>query len=104
MQEQNDRTIRTTFLQTWLKFLYSHTSTLHKKNASIEIILIVAKVPDDILIGGSPRAQESFIKELGKHYKIGIVVHTPGSFLFFGLTITQDENFRIQLSCEDKLE
>lgn len=68
------------------------------------LVLIVAKVVDDILVGGHDEIRKRFIKRLAEVYKIGTIVHLPGSFRFFGLTVEQEENADIRISAEDKLQ
>ena len=67
------------------------------------LVLIAAKVTDDILVGGSETHRHDFVKKLSLRYKLGTVVHMPGSFLFFGLKVDQKDNGEIHLSSEQKL-
>ena len=53
--------------------------------------LLVAKVTDDMLIGGPKEERQKSIEQLHGVYEIGTITHIPGKFLFFGLVIEQDE-------------
>lgn len=55
------------------------------------ISLIVAKVTDHIFTGGSYGNRHKFVKNMALQYILGTVVHMPGSFLFFGLKVDQNE-------------
>ena len=65
--------------------------------------LIVAKVVDDLLIGGIDADRKAFVDELSSFYKIGTLAHLPGKFNFFGLVIEQEDTGTIRLSADDKL-
>ena len=67
------------------------------------MVLIVAKVVDDILFGGTEKARREFQKYLESVYKLGTISHMPGQFLFFGLQITQDEHAEITVDADGKL-
>ena len=67
------------------------------------LVLIVAKIVDDILVGGHDKMRKIFIKRLAEVYKIGTIVHLPGSFQFFGINVEQDESGSVRISAEDKL-
>ena len=69
-----------------------------------KLCLIVAKVVDDFLIGGTKSAREWLIDKLKAKYSVGTIAHLPGSFHFFGLLITQKEDGTITVSAEEKLQ
>ena len=68
-----------------------------------ELVLIVAKIVDDILFGGTEKARREFQKHLESVYKLGTISHMPGQFLFFGLQITQDDHAEITIDADEKL-
>ena len=69
-----------------------------------KLCLIVAKVVDDFLIGGTKSARKWLIEMLKEKYSVGTIAHLPGSFSFFGLLITQEEDGTITVSAEEKLQ
>ena len=80
-----------------------HLPQLFYKRKDGQLWIIVAKVVDDILVAGSSEARKWLVAKLSSRYAIGTILHTPGRFLFFGLTIEQDEKYTVILSCDDKL-
>lgn len=69
-----------------------------------KLLLIVAKVVDDILVGGDDKDRKKFVRQFADVYKIGTIVHLPGTFKFFGLLIEQDENLTIRISAQEKMD
>ena len=67
------------------------------------LVLIVAKIEGDILVGGHDAMRKNFLKRLAEVYKIWSVVHLHSSFQFFRRIIEQDESGTIRLSAEDRL-
>lgn len=63
----------------------------------------VAKVTDDILIGGGTEETNRFIKALSSVYKLGAIVHMPKTFDLFGLGISQDDTFHVMVNADHKL-
>lgn len=68
------------------------------------ILLVLVKIVDDLLIGGSRKIVRDFIKRLEKVYQLGTIVHLPGSFRFFGLKVEQDEDGTIMINGDEKLQ
>lgn len=92
----------TTFLDLGLKTMVYIPQLFYKFHDSC-LVLIVAKIVDDILVGGEDSFKNAFLRQLGSRYKLGTIVHLPGSFLYYGLRISQSEEFEIQVSADDKL-
>lgn len=65
--------------------------------------LIAVKVVDDVLLTGPPDKLGKVVEELSKKYKIGTIVYSPASFLFNGLQISQDEDGKISVDADEKL-
>lgn len=72
--------------------------------SEVKFIIIVIKVLDYFLLGGFEDKKLLFISELKKPYQFGIITHLPGTFLFFGLNIHQDELKNVTSDAETKLE
>lgn len=56
-----------------------------KKNG--KLILIAAKIVDDIFSPGEHDAVNDFIKGFKAKFKFGTVVNGPGNLLFYGMNI-----------------
>ena len=93
----------TTFLTIGLNAVRYIPQLFYMKKNGV-MCLIVAKVVDDILIGGSLEARKWFISRLKKYYKLGTITHMPGTFHFFGLLISQDKDGKLTISAEEKLQ
>ena len=65
--------------------------------------LVVLKVVDDMLIAGSEEDRKRFLDKLRTVYKVGTIVHTPGSLKFFGSEIVQSAEFEIEFHSDEKL-
>lgn len=68
------------------------------------LTIIVAKAGDDILVGGTKYAVEEFLQRLPKQYELGSTVYLPRTFMFFGLTVSQDTSETVTLSADDKMQ
>lgn len=68
-----------------------------------KLVLIAAKIVDDIKLAGTEYHTSRFIKMFNKSFKLGTVVKGPGSMRFFGINIEQDEDNTITTDAEDKL-
>lgn len=67
------------------------------------LALNAAKVVDDIFMGGLEDTRKQFIERLLQVYRIDTVVHLPGLFKFFGLSIEQDEDYSVHIYAEEKM-
>ena len=68
-----------------------------------KIILIVAKVTDDFICGGSIEDTKAFISEMKKRFEVGKVIINE-KFLFNGCEIEQDEQGSIAMSMHRYME
>lgn len=55
------------------------------------------------ILGGSDSDEHMFIANLEKVYVLGTITHLTGSCLFYGLHVSQNKDFQIQVHCDDKL-
>ena len=92
-----------TFLDLGLKSVV-HIPQLFYLRKDGNLQLIIAKVTDDIQDGGPENRRRLFVDQIAQRYQLGTVVHLPRTFKFYGLTIDQDNDYQITLSCEDKLQ
>ena len=73
-----------------------------KKNEMLELVAV--RIVDDVLLIGDRYTIENFIAQVQRKYKLGIVMFGPGTFLFFGLKLTQETDMTITIHAEKKLE
>lgn len=64
---------------------------------------LAVKVVDDILFAGNKAVLLNISESLKKSYKLGTIVHGPGSFSFNGLNICQMDDCSITVSCDERL-
>lgn len=57
-----------------------------------QLICILVKIVDDILIAGKSEIIEKVIKLIDKRFKLGTVARGPGHLKFFGLKIIQNDS------------
>lgn len=62
------------------------------------LCLLAVKFVDDIIICGDKTSRTKFIDSISRKDKVGTIVDSPGTFLFFGLTISQDEDGTVSVS------
>lgn len=71
-----------------------------KRNKMGKIIIIIAKVTDDLLMGGSPSEIQNFATEIKKRFDVSKVI-IDGAVHFNGCTISQDEEGNVEMSMFD---
>lgn len=69
-----------------------------------ELVLVVAKVVDDIKVAGKHDRAPKFITEFNKKFELGTVWSGPGQMRFFGLNLEQADDFTIRTDANDKLK
>lgn len=57
-----------------------------------EVVALLAKIVDDILISGEPSLVDSIIEKINSRFTLGTVVHGANVMRYFGLNIVQDED------------
>ena len=68
-----------------------------------ELVLIVAKIVDDIKVSGEVDFVVQFMKRFNSKFKFGTVASGPGRMRFFGINIEQAEDFTIHTEADEKL-
>ena len=68
-----------------------------------EVLLVVIKIVDDILACEPDPQLKWFYEEFGKKFNLGTVNHGTGKLRFFGLSITQFDDFSCTIDADDKL-
>ena len=67
------------------------------------MVLVAAKIVDDIKVAGEGERAMQFVKKFNEFFNLGTVVSGPGRMRFFGINIVQDEDMKIQTDADDKL-
>lgn len=65
--------------------------------------MLAAKVVDDILATRFLPDLKAFVGRVSSKYELGNVVFSPGTFSFFGLTISHDDSGVVQIHGDEKL-
>lgn len=68
-----------------------------------KLVLIAAKVVDDIKIAGTDYHTNIFIKMFNQKFELGTIVKLPVVMRFFGINVEQAENMTIQTDADDKI-
>lgn len=76
---------------------------LFYKRCDEELMVIVAKVVDDLKVAGSGDNAKVLIDQFNKKFKLGTVASGPGKLRFFGINTTQNEDMTICTNADDKL-
>lgn len=66
--------------------------------------MVLAKIVDDNILTGEGDIMERFISDFNGIFELGAVVIGPGNLRFFGINITQNDDFSIETNANDKLE
>lgn len=74
-----------------------------KKEGGI-LVLIVAKIVDDLKAAGIGDNAKNFLEQFHKHFKFGAVNRGPGKLRFFGINTMQNEDFTVGTDADDKLD
>lgn len=67
------------------------------------IVLVVIKIVDDLLMTGEDASVNDFIERFNKKFELGTVVRGPGSFKFYGISMSQDEDLSSSVNADEKL-
>ena len=73
------------------------------KDSSGSLVTLAVKIVDAILFAGTKKDVSEVIHKIENNYKLGAVVYGPGTFLFYGLQITQDTDYSITVQSDEKL-
>lgn len=81
----------------------AHVPQLFYQKYNGRLVLIVAKVLDDLKAAGEGDRVKQFFKEIDRRFKFGDVKHGPGKLGFFGTNTVQNGDFTIKTDAGDKL-
>lgn len=68
-----------------------------------QLMLLVAKIVDDILVTGVTNEVDKFLAGFDARFELGTVAHGPGSLRFYGMNIVQNEDMTCSIDANDKL-
>lgn len=69
-----------------------------------KLVLIIAKIVDDMLATGELSYVKSFISKFDSQFSLGTVNYGPGLLRFYGLNIRQHADFHCTIDGDEKLE
>lgn len=68
-----------------------------------KLVLLVGKIVDDLLMTGVQEQVSVFIKHFNSKFKFGSVTSGPGKLRFYGLDITQHDDYTSSIKGDEKL-
>lgn len=68
------------------------------------LVLLAVKIVDENLLTGMDSVLRRFLTDFNSKFKLGEVVHGPGSLRFYGNNIIQEEHFSVSIHSDDKLQ
>lgn len=78
------------------------TQLFHLKSSG-QLVLLVSKVVDDLLITGVKSYVDDFLVKFDMKFQFGSIVRGPGILKFYGMKIIQNEDFSLSIHADDKL-
>lgn len=79
-------------------------SQLFFKIAGGKLVLVVAKIFDDLKAAGIGDNAKEFLEGFHQRFALGTFNHGPGKLRFFGINTIQNEYFTVDTDADDKLE
>ena len=81
-----------------------HIPQLFTLKRNGKLVLIIAKIVDDMLATGELSYVKSFISKFDNQFSLGTVNYGPGLLRFYGLNIRQHADFHCTIDGDEKLE
>lgn len=75
----------------------------YKKDENGNLEVLGVKIVDDVLFAAVPDVLRRVVGDVSSRYKVGTIVCSRGTFLFNGLSVTQDVDSTITVSADDKM-
>lgn len=82
----------------------THVPQLFFQNENGRLVLIVAKIVDDLKVAGEGDRAKLFLDKFDKKFKFGNVNHGPGKLRYFGINTIQNVDFTVETNADDKLD
>lgn len=80
----------------------THVCQLFFQKENGRLVLIVAKIVDDLMIASDGERPMWFLKQFEMKFKFGTVNHGPGELRFFGINTTQNCDFTVETDAHEK--
>lgn len=77
---------------------------LFYKKLDGKVVVIAVKVVDDILFAGERKNLTTIIEKIRHNHKLGTIVYGPGRVQFYGLALTQYEDYTATINGDEKLK
>ncbi len=77
---------------------------LFYKKEGGKLVLIVAKIVDDLKAAGVGNNAKNFLENFHKVFNLGTINHGPGRLRFFGINTVQSKDFTVTTDADDKME
>lgn len=84
--------------------LSTHATQLFYRKEDGRLVLIVARIVEDLKAAGEAGRVEHFMKELTRRFKFGDVKHAPGKLRFFGINTIQNGDCTIETDADENLD
>ena len=81
-----------------------HVLQLFFKREKGKLVLVVAKIVDDMKVTGLGMRAKKFLDEFDRCFKLGTVNSGPVKLGFFGINTVQSEDFTVATDADEKLE
>lgn len=82
----------------------SRVPQLFYKMKNEKLVLIVAKIVDDLKAAGEDNRAKEFMDKFDKTFKFGDIKHVPGKLCFFGINTVQNGDLTIEKDADDKMD
>lgn len=80
-----------------------HMPHLFYQREGGELVLVVAKVVDDLKATCKEDRATAFLEMFDKKFKLGTTNHGPGNLRFFGINAVQHEDCTVETHADDKM-
>ena len=82
----------------------SHIPQICFKKENGKLVLLVAKIVDDLKVAGEGNRAQVFLERFDKHFKFNKLNHGPGKLRFFGINTVQNTDHTIETDADDKMD
>ena len=82
----------------------SHIPQVFFKKENGKLVLLVAKIVDDLKVAGEGNRAQLFLEKFDEQFKFGNVNHGPGKLRFFGINTVQNTDHTIETDADDKMD
>lgn len=83
---------------------FKYIPQLFYKKRNGKLILIMAKIVDDLKAAGCDDNVTLFLRYFDKIYKFGDINHGPGKVRYFGINTIEHQDSTVETNADDKLD